>query len=60
MMIEKNRIEQLQALLTEPKQITIVSHINPDGDAIGSGLAWAHVLRNKGHRVRFFVPTPYP
>lgn len=59
-MIAQNKIEALRDLLAEPKQITIVSHINPDGDAIGSGVAWASTLINRGHSVRFIVPNNYP
>ena len=42
------------------KRIVIVSHTNPDGDAVGSSLAWAHVLREMGHRVDCIVPNKYP
>ena len=60
MMIEQTKIEALAGLLAEPKQVTIVSHINPDGDAIGSGVAWARMLIDRGHSVRFIVPNNYP
>jgi len=59
-MLKKKSVEKLQGLLAEPKQITIVSHVNPDGDAIGSSLAWRYMLAAKGHTVRFMVPNPYP
>jgi len=59
-MIDKKNIERLKEILAEPKQITVVSHVNPDGDAIGSGLAWAHMLGIHGHTVRFIVPNNYP
>ena len=45
---------------TEPKNIVILSHTNPDGDAIGSSLAWGEALRKKGHRVTCIVPNKYP
>lgn len=38
-------------LLEKPKEIAICGHVNPDGDALGSGLALAAFLRMKGHRV---------
>ena len=59
-MIDKTKIEALKTLLATPKQVTVVSHVNPDGDAIGSGLAWSTVLEALGHEVRFYVPNPYP
>lgn len=45
---------------TEPKNIVILSHTNPDGDAIGSSLAWGEALRKKGHKVTCIVPNKYP
>lgn len=42
------------------KRIAIVTHTNPDGDAIGSSLAWGAVLRGMGHCVTTLVPNRYP
>ncbi len=42
------------------KNIAIFSHTNPDGDAIGSSLAWARALRVAGHNVSCIVPNKYP
>jgi len=40
-------------------QVTLVCHVNPDGDALGSTLALHHVLRAAGvHSVASF-PTPF-
>ncbi len=53
--------EHLRRLLERPEQrIVILSHTNPDGDAVGSSLAWSTVLRNMGHRVTCIVPNRYP
>ncbi|MEZ5198513.1 MAG: bifunctional oligoribonuclease/PAP phosphatase NrnA [Bacteroidales bacterium] len=38
----------------------LTSHSNPDGDALGSGLATYHFLKQMGHDVKFLVPNPYP
>ncbi len=54
------KINQLKKLLEQPKQISIVIHRNPDGDAIGSGLALRKFLINKGHRVDLISPNPVP
>lgn len=59
-MIEQKKVEELRNILSSPKQITVVSHVNPDGDAIGSGLAWTAMLEKHGHTVRFMVPNAYP
>ena len=42
MELSKERLERLRELLAPAhQQIVIVSHTNPDGDAVGSSLAWA-------------------
>ena len=43
-----------------PKRIAIVTHTNPDGDAIGSSLGWAEILRGEGHHVSCLIPNRYP
>lgn len=54
-------IERLrQLVLDRPRRITVVSHTNPDGDAIGSSLAWASFLRRYGHSVECVVPNRPP
>ena len=60
MKIENEKIEGLKALLNEPRKVVIVGHTNPDGDAIGSSLALAEVLRQKGHEVVCSLPNNYP
>lgn len=61
MNIQTELIEQLCGLLTQgPRRIVIVSHTNPDGDAIGSSLAWAEALEQAGHTVTCIVPNRYP
>ena len=61
MELQHQHIEQLRAMLAErPQRIVIVSHTNPDGDAVGSSLAWAAALRTMGHSVHCIVPNRYP
>lgn len=61
MELVKEHIEQLRAMLSErPMKIVTVSHTNPDGDAIGSSLAWAEALRQLGHTVTSIVPNRHP
>lgn len=43
-----------------PRRVVILSHTNPDGDAIGSSLAWAEVLKRHGHEVTCIIPNKYP
>lgn len=58
--MEKHKQDELKRLLATPRRITIVSHRQPDGDAIGSSLGLAHYLRTHGHRVTVVMPTDYP
>lgn len=53
-------IKELKALLNYPKDIVIVTHRNPDGDAIGSSLGLYHFLNKLGHTVRMVSPSEYP
>lgn len=41
-------------------KIVIITHENPDGDAIGSSLGLAGLLNNFGHDVNVIVPNVYP
>ena len=47
-------------LSTPGLRAAIVSHTNPDGDAVGSSLAWAGALRALGHEATCIVPNKYP
>ena len=61
MTLDEQAILRLNDLLREAgRRIVIVSHTNPDGDAVGSSLAWAEILRGMGHRVLCVVPNKYP
>jgi phosphoesterase RecJ-like protein len=43
-----------------PKEVLVVSHYNPDGDALGSSVAWAEMLEGLGHRTMCVVPNGFP
>jgi phosphoesterase RecJ-like protein len=49
--------KELSELLTSSNNILIISHINPDGDAIGSQLALYHYLTSKGKKVWMMCPN---
>ncbi len=54
-------LAKIKELLAQPDQhVVILSHANPDGDAIGSSLAWARLLEHLGHRVTCAVPNRFP
>ncbi len=61
MKIGTDKTDKLRELIDSgPRRIVIVTHTNPDGDAIGSSLAWAELLEGKGHDVTCVVPNRYP
>lgn len=56
----KQDITSIKALLSIKKNIVIVPHKNPDGDAIGSTLGLYHFLLKHNHNVQVIVPNDYP
>ena len=58
--MNKKDITRLKLLLSQPKKIVIVSHKNPDGDAIGSSLGLYHFLIKLNHEVSVIMPNDYP
>ncbi|MDK2772839.1 MAG: bifunctional oligoribonuclease/PAP phosphatase NrnA [Flavobacterium sp.] len=59
-MFTSSELNELKSFLAEPKKITIVSHRNPDGDAMGSSLGLLHVLKQLNHQVTFISPNEFP
>lgn len=55
-----DEIQQLKALLAFPKRVSIITHRNPDGDAIGSSMALAGYLKKLHHTVEVIFPSEYP
>ncbi|WP_074408028.1 MULTISPECIES: DHH family phosphoesterase [Aquimarina] len=53
-------INKIRGLLSSSKNIVIVTHKNPDGDAIGSSLALYHYLISLGHKATVITPNDYP
>ena len=60
MNLDLEKIEIFKQLLETPKKVVILSHTNPDGDAIGSSLAMAEVLKGLGHTVNCILPNRFP
>ena len=56
--------EQEQQLLLkaieESKNVVVVAHMGPDGDAVGSSLALSGVLRQMGKKVEVVMPDALP
>lgn len=58
--MNRSDIEEIKELLSTPKNVVIVPHKNPDGDAIGACLAMYHYLEKKGHKATVVSPNDYP
>lgn len=53
-------IAALRPLVAAPGRIAVITHHNPDGDAMGSSLGWAAVLKAAGHDVQVVLPNTPP
>jgi len=58
--IAEELIQQSQKLLNKHNKIVIVTHISPDGDALGSSLGLYWFLKELGKEVSVVVPNPFP
>jgi phosphoesterase RecJ-like protein len=55
-----HNIETLKTFLESPKNILIISHPRPDGDAMGSSLGLYNYLKSRKHEVNVIYPNEYP
>ena len=53
-------MQELKNLLSVKQNVVITTHVNPDGDAIGSSVALLNFLIKMGHDVSVIVPNDYP
>ena len=58
--MKKEQISAIQKLIHDPKNIVVIGHKNPDGDAIGSSLGLSNFLRQRGHKVATLMPNDFP
>lgn len=58
--MEKKSIQKVRELLQPEKEIVIVAHRNPDGDAIGSSLGLYFFLKNSGYKTMVLMPNDFP
>lgn len=53
-------ILEIKSLFIPQNKIVIITHYNPDGDAIGSSLGLKHYLQAKGLQAEVVVPNDFP
>jgi phosphoesterase RecJ-like protein len=58
--IPENSIQKARKIIEHCDKIVIVTHVSPDGDAIGSSLALYHFLTEWGKEVNIVVPNNFP
>lgn len=59
-MFTASEISEIQKLLIPENKIVIITHYNPDGDAVGSSLGLKHFLKQKGLDAEVIVPNDFP
>jgi phosphoesterase RecJ-like protein len=58
--MQKTPFSNFKKLVSKAETISIVTHVNPDGDAMGSSLGLYHYLKTKGKNVKVIVPNAFP
>lgn len=58
--IDQANIDLFGEWLKETEKVVIVTHISPDGDAMGSSLGLYHFLTSQGKTVNIIVPNAFP
>ena len=58
--IGQAQVDTFARWMEEAEQYVIVSHISPDGDAIGSSLGLWHFLTGRGKTVHVITPNAFP
>lgn len=59
--ITQSEITKLETAITKAETITIIPHVNPDGDAIGSCLGWMHALKTIFNKdANIIAPNSFP
>ena len=59
-LIEENQILHTKKQIEKAQKIAIVTHLSPDGDAMGSSLGLYHYLLSMGKEVKVVVPNAFP
>lgn len=58
--IEQAKIDHFTKWFERADKIVIVSHVSPDGDAIGSSLGLYHFFDSQEKAVNVIVPNAFP
>ena len=58
--MDVSEISEIRSLLFKKKEIVIIPHKNPDGDAIGASTGLKNYLDNYNHNVEIISPNKFP
>ena len=58
--IKQSNIEHFNKWFERAEKIVIISHVSPDGDAIGSSLGLWHFFESQGKTANVIVPNAFP
>lgn len=53
-------MKQVATIIAQAERVWLVSHVLPDGDALGSSLGLMHLLKAQGKQARVFSAGPIP
>ncbi|PIE88761.1 MAG: DHH family phosphoesterase [Bacteroidetes bacterium] len=59
-MIGTQDIEKFRELLSQAKKVVLITHLNPDGDALGSTTAMGLFLTQMGKDIEMIIPNAFP
>ncbi|OJV19583.1 MAG: hypothetical protein BGO30_06860 [Bacteroidetes bacterium 41-46] len=58
--LKRNSADDFKRAVNSSSNIVIVTHTNPDGDALGSVVALSSYLARQGKTTTIVIPNPYP
>lgn len=58
--IEEKYVREAKDAISKAEKIVIISHMGPDGDAVGSTLAMHHFLKTQGKTSTVILPNDFP
>lgn len=59
-LLTENQVSEVWSLISGSHRIVILTHMSPDGDAMGSSLAMRHYLMSLGKEVNVVIPNSFP
>ena len=58
--INQKNIQNLECFINKSEEIILVTHIHPDGDALGSTIGMAVYLQSRGKKATIILPDKWP